>query len=70
MYNVLGWCSPIIKKVKILSQRVWESGVDWDQEIPQNITEEWLYGNIYQKNQSILLSQGCYNKGTPVAWIL
>ena len=42
MYNVLGWFSPTIVKVKILLQRVWESGVDWDQEIPPNITEEWL----------------------------
>ena len=41
-YDVLGWFSPTIIKVKILLQRVWESGVDWVKEIPQNITEEWL----------------------------
>ena len=33
-YNVLGWFLLTIIKVKILLQRVWESGVDWDQEIP------------------------------------
>ena len=29
-------------KAKILLQRVWEVGVDWDQDIPQYIAEEWL----------------------------
>ena len=75
-YVVLGWFSPTIIKVKILLQRVWESGVDWDQEIPQNITEEWLRWRTELKYLSKKLinryyfSQGCYDKGTPVAWVL
>ena len=41
-FDVLGWLSPAIVKVKILLQRVWESKVDWDDPIPQQIKEAWL----------------------------
>ena len=41
-FDVLGWFSPTMVKAKILLQRVWEVGVDWDQDIPQYIAEEWL----------------------------
>ena len=47
MYDVLGWFSPTIIKVKILLQRVWETGVDWDQEIPQTLLK-----NCYAGEQS------------------
>ena len=41
-FDVLGWFSPTMVKAKILLQRVWEVGVDWDQDISQYIAEEWL----------------------------
>ena len=40
-YDVLGWFSPTIVKAKILLQRVWEARVDWDEEVPESIHEEW-----------------------------
>ena len=50
-------------KVKILLQRVWESGVDWDQEIPQNITEEWLRWRTELKYLSKkLINRYCFSK--------
>ena len=39
-YDVLGWFAPTIIKAKTLLQRLWEAGIDWDQEIPQHIYEE------------------------------
>ena len=32
-YDVLGWFAPVIIKAKILLQKVWESGVDWDEDV-------------------------------------
>ena len=42
MYNVLGWFSHTIIKMKILLQRVWELKVDWDEPIPNEIRDAWL----------------------------
>ena len=36
-FDVLGWFSPSIIKVKILLQRVWELKIGWDDLLPQNI---------------------------------
>ena len=40
-YDVLGWFSPTIIKVKILLQRLWEQKIDWDDPIPQSIHDAW-----------------------------
>ena len=40
-YEVLGWCSPSVIKVKILMQRLWEEKLGWDDDVPPNILEEW-----------------------------
>ena len=41
-FDVWGWFSPVIIKVKILLQRLWEMKVDWDEPVPQVIKEAWL----------------------------
>ena len=40
-FDVLGWYSPAIIKIKILLQRVWELKVDWDDPIPPEIETIW-----------------------------
>lgn len=40
-YDVLGWFSPTIVKVKILLQRLWEQKVDWDDPVPDAVHEVW-----------------------------
>ena len=40
-YDVLSWFTPVIIKAKILLQKVWESGVDWDKDVPESVAEEW-----------------------------
>ena len=42
IFDVLGWFSPVIAKMKILLQRVWERKVEWDDPIPQEISDTWL----------------------------
>ena len=42
IYDVLGWFSPAIIKVKILLQRLWEQKVGWDDPVPQSILDVWL----------------------------
>ena len=41
-FDVLGWFSPTVIKVKILLQRLWEQRVDWDDQVPASIYDEWL----------------------------
>ena len=41
-FDVLGWFSPAIIKVKILFQRLWEMKVDWDDPVPSSVHEPWL----------------------------
>ena len=41
-FNVLGWLSPAIVKVKIQLQRVLESKVHWDDPVPPQIEIAWL----------------------------
>ena len=42
IYDVLGWFSPAIIKVKILLQRLWEQKVGWDDPVQQSILDVWL----------------------------
>ena len=36
-FDVLGWFAPVIVRIKILLQRLWEAGVDWDQSVPPRL---------------------------------
>ena len=48
-FDVLGCFSPAIVKAKILLQREWEAGVDWDEDAPQHIVEECMHLRIELK---------------------
>ena len=37
IYDILGWCSPTIIKVKILLQSIWEHGTEWDKPVPSKV---------------------------------
>ena len=41
IFDVLGWFSPAVIKVKILYQRLWEQKVDWDDPIPSSVLSVW-----------------------------
>ena len=42
-FDVLGWFSPSIIKIKILLQRIWELKIDWDDPVPPEIEAIWLH---------------------------
>ena len=39
--DVLGWMSPAIIMMKILLQHIWETGIDWDDTVPNDLVETW-----------------------------
>ena len=39
--DVFGWWSPATIKLKVLLQRLWEYGIDWDETLPSEILNEW-----------------------------
>ena len=41
VYDILGWCSPTVVKLKILLQRIWEEKLEWDELVPPIIAEVW-----------------------------
>ena len=59
-FDVLGWFSPAIIKVKILLQRVWERNVGWDDVVPQHIREKWLQWRLELKLLSTKIIPKCY----------
>ena len=40
-FDILGWFSPTIIKVKILFQRLWELKLGWDDPVPTEIQQSW-----------------------------
>ena len=42
MFDVLGWFSPSIIKVKILLQQLWKMGIYWDEPVLPSIHDGWL----------------------------
>ena len=42
IFDVLGWFSPVVTRMNILLQRLWERKVDWDDPVPEDIYDVWL----------------------------
>ena len=42
LFDPVGWFGPIVIKFKILLQKLWTRGVDWDEKLPQDLLEEWI----------------------------
>ena len=41
IFDVMGWFSPAVAKMKILLQRLWEIKLDWDDPIPESVHQVW-----------------------------
>ncbi|KAL0829434.1 hypothetical protein ABMA28_004206 [Loxostege sticticalis] len=41
-FDPLGWLAPAIITLKIFMQKLWLAGLDWDEELPQQLRDEWL----------------------------
>ncbi|XP_073831493.1 uncharacterized protein [Musca autumnalis] len=42
LFDPAGWLSPCVVLAKILMQRIWASGIDWDEILSQDIVSDWL----------------------------
>ena len=42
LFDPVGWFGPIVIKFKILLQKLWTRGVDWDEQLPQDLLEEGI----------------------------
>ena len=42
IFDILGWFAPVTIKAKILLQRLWEEGMDWDETVPTTLGQTWL----------------------------
>lgn len=42
LFDPLGWVAPCVIVAKTMIQKLWLSGIDWDEELPDNLLEEWL----------------------------
>lgn len=47
LFDPLGWIAPCVILAKIFIQRLWISGVSWDEEAPADIRDDWL---VYREN--------------------
>ncbi|XP_045542800.1 uncharacterized protein LOC123723621 [Papilio machaon] len=42
LYDPLGWIAPVVVTAKVYMQKLWKSGLSWDDEVTQNLLKEWL----------------------------
>lgn len=42
LFDPLGWIAPSIIQAKIFIQKLWMAGLDWDQELPERLLNEWV----------------------------
>ena len=42
LFDPLGWLAPTIVIVKILFQKLWLAGINWDDPLPPTIKEDWI----------------------------
>ena len=60
VFDALGWFSPATITMKILLQRLWESKVDWDDSVQEEIEDTW---RKWRSELSVLSTLGiprCY----------
>lgn len=53
LFDPLGWLSPVIITAKIFIQKLWLTGIEWDDEVPFALLNEWLQ---YRSNLNQLAS--------------
>ena len=61
VFDILGWFSPVIIKMKILLQRLWESKVDWDDPVPEDIHEVWIQWRNELPSLAAMHISRCYS---------
>lgn len=56
IYDPLGLIGPIVVAAKLIIHNLWQLKIDWDDEVPSNINEEWKeYNNNHKYIQNIII---------------
>lgn len=56
IYDPLGLIGPIVVAAKLIIQNLWQLKIDWDDEVPSNVNEEWQeYNNNLKYIQNIVI---------------
>lgn len=42
LFDPLGWLAPTIIKAKIFIQKIWITGIDWDDQLPADLLQVWI----------------------------
>ena len=42
LYDPMGWIAPVVMNAKVLIQDLWKSGLKWDDNLSNKITQEWF----------------------------
>ncbi|XP_073942495.1 uncharacterized protein [Choristoneura fumiferana] len=42
LFDPFGWLSPVVVIAKVLIQKLWLCNLEWDDELPSNLCEEWI----------------------------
>ncbi|XP_060807713.1 uncharacterized protein LOC132903428 [Amyelois transitella] len=42
IYDPMGWIAPVVLTAKVFIQKLWKSGLSWDDELPEDLLHEWL----------------------------
>ncbi|CAK1591284.1 unnamed protein product [Parnassius mnemosyne] len=43
LFDPLGWLAPCIITAKVMIQKLWLAGIDWDDELPDELLKEWNF---------------------------
>ena len=64
-FDILGWFTPTTIKAKILLQRLWERGVDWDENVPTDLLDTWRRWRLELQLLSDKTLSRCYFRDDP-----
>lgn len=53
LFDPIGWLSPTVIVAKVMIQKLWLTGLSWDESIPSNLLNEWC---TYREELSLLTS--------------
>ncbi|KAJ0179564.1 hypothetical protein K1T71_005276 [Dendrolimus kikuchii] len=42
LYDPMGWIAPVVIVAKLFTQKLWKSGLDWDDDLDEDLSTEWI----------------------------
>ncbi|KAJ0169482.1 hypothetical protein K1T71_015069 [Dendrolimus kikuchii] len=42
LYDPMGWIAPVVIVAKLFIQKLWKSGLDWDDDLDEDLSTEWI----------------------------